>query len=398
MCRKKSIYMIDKVKRSFDRLEQYCRAEKFQGWDPYDGLTSKVFRAMPVLPNKQISRLMWIQFIKKMPLNMRRFLKIEKGCNPKGLALFISGYSELSKIQNYHQSSIYQIQKLADKVISLSSEGYSGNCWGYNFDWQARIFFQKKNTPTIVATTFVANALLDAYQITKNESYLLAAISSKDFIIKDLNRTYDIDGNFAFSYSPLDKTSVFNASLLGARLLSRIHTYTNENELLVLAKKTVAYCCNYQNEDGSWFYSTQPYDKWIDSFHTGFMLECIYEYGLFSNDDMFTDYFNKGLKYYLKTFFDNKGRSKYYNNSLYPIDIHAPSQLIITLSKSNLFESNIQLIDKVTKWTIENMQSSKGYFYFQKNKWFTNKIPYMRWSQAWMFYALAHYISNINES
>lgn len=390
--------MIDKVQSSFDRLEQYCRAEEFRGWDPYDGLTSKVFRAMPVLPNNQITRLMWIQFIKKMPVNLRGILKIDKGYNPKGLALFISGYSELSKIQDHHEQSIDQIKKLADKVILLSSKGYSGNCWGYNFDWQARIFFQKKNTPTIVATTFVANALLDAYQVTKNESYLNAAISSIDFIIKDLNRTYDIDGNFAFSYSPFDKTSVFNASLLGARLLSRIYTFTNEKELLILAKKTVAYCCNYQNQDGSWFYSTQPYDKWVDSFHTGFMLECIYEYGLFAKDDTFTDSFTKGIDYYLTTFFDDKGRSKYYNNSLYPIDIHAPSQLIITLSKSNLFEDNIQIIDKVTKWTIENMQSSRGYFYFQKRKCFSNKIPYMRWSQAWMFCALAHYIRNVNKA
>jgi hypothetical protein len=35
------------------------------------------------------------------------------------------------------------------------------------------------------------------------------------------------------------------------------------------------------------------------------------------------------------------------------------------------------------------MQDSRGHFYFQKRRLFTNRIAYMRWSQAWMLKALA---------
>jgi hypothetical protein len=387
--------MKDSVLNSFNSLEQYCKKEDFKGWDPYDGLTSKIFNALPILPNKRISRLIWIQLIKKLPFNLRGILRIEKGYNPKGLALFISGYSKISQSRN--SDAIQQINRLCEKVIELQTQGFSGSCWGYNFDWESRAFFQKKFTPTIVVTTYVSNALLDAYEATKNKDYLNLAISSKDFIIKDLKRTYNDNGNLAFSYSPFDSTSVFNASLLGAKLLSRIYTYTNEKELISLAKKAVAYCCDYQNADGSWFYSPLPFHQWIDNFHTGFNLECIYEYGLFAKDDSFEKNFNDGMSYYLKTFFDKEGRSKYYNNSLYPIDIHSPSQLIITLAKTNLFAKNRKLIDRVVNWTIENMQSPKGYFYFQKRKFYANKIPFMRWSEGWMFYGLAHYLQNTLE-
>ncbi len=38
------------------------------------------------------------------------------------------------------------------------------------------------------------------------------------------------------------------------------------------------------------------------------------------------------------------------------------------------------------------MQSPEGYFYYQKRKYLTNKISYMRWSQAWIFYGLTYYI------
>ena len=31
----------------------------------------------------------------------------------------------------------------------------------------------------------------------------------------------------------------------------------------------------------------------------------------------------------------------------------------------------------------------RGFFYYQKRRFYTVKKPYMRWSQAWMLYALA---------
>ena len=77
---------------------------------------------------------------------------------------------------------------------------------------------------------------------------------------------------------------------------------------------------------------------------------------------------------------------------MYPIDIHAPAQLVITLFRLGKFFENRVLIDSVLNWTIKNMKSDKGYFYYQKNRYFTSRIPYMRWSQAWMFYAFAIYL------
>ena len=55
----------------------------------------------------------------------------------------------------------------------MKAEGYSGACWGYNFDWQARrLFLFKKNTPTVVATAFSVEALVESYEITKDEDVL----------------------------------------------------------------------------------------------------------------------------------------------------------------------------------------------------------------------------------
>ena len=88
------------------------------------------------------------------------------------------------------------------------------------------------------------------------------------------------------------------------------------------------------------------------------------------------------------------GCPKYYHNSLYPIDIHCSAQGIVTCLKLNQYDiKSLEIAGNIAKWAIENMQDKKGYFYYQKTKWFTNKIPYIRWSQAWMYYALAFYLS-----
>jgi rhamnogalacturonyl hydrolase YesR len=377
------------IEESFLKLKEYCEKEEFKGWDPYDGLNSKVFNAVPGLNKSRFLRLAWIQLFKKSPVNFRKLLLVKKDYNAKGLGLFLNGYCNLYNIdpkEDYFQ----KIKDLADKLLTLQSESYSGACWGYNFDWQARAFFQPKYTPTVVATTFIGYALLDAYDITKEEKYLNTVISSSKFILEDLNKTYDEKGNFAFSYSPIDKTQVFNASLLGSRLLSRIYSYIKDETLIVEAKKSVQFCCNHQKEDGSWGYGTLPFHQWIDNFHTGYNLECIHEYQKYSEDNSFQKNIDLGLKYYLETFFTEKGESKYYNNSLYPIDIHAPAQLIVTLFRLGVLKDNINLCEKVAKWTIDNMQNKSGFFNYQKNKTISSNIPYIRWAQSWMFYSLSY--------
>ncbi len=384
--------MNKKIHNSFISLKEFCESEKFKGYDPYDGLNSRFFQAIPVISKLRFSRLVWIQFFKRSPFNFRKLVGIKKEVNPKALGLFLSSYCQLYKAdpkQEYLDKAKYFIEK----INSTISPGYSGACWGYNFDWEARAFFQPKGTPTVVASVFVACALLDAYDITGDKSLLQTARSTCDFILKDLNRTYDKDGNFAFSYSKMDTSVVFNASLLGSRLLARVYYHTRENVLKEEARKSVAFCCAQQQKNGAWAYGTYDFHQWIDNFHTGYNLECIHDYARYTGDISFQHCSDKGFEYYIKTFFTEEGVPRYYSSSTYPIDVHAPAQLVITLCKLNKVNHNKQLLDKVLYWTIDNMQNSQGYFYYQINKYFSSKIPYMRWSQSWMFYALSTYLN-----
>ena len=376
----------------------YCETENFKGWDPYDGLNSKLFQKTP-FKNIFLSRLAWIQLFKISPINLRKFLLVPKQYNPKGIGLFIEGYCNLYKIANGGNSNfgnkaeiLKKIIFLADLLIELQSKGYSGSCWGYNFDWQNREFYRPKNTPTVVATSFCGEALFKAYEITKNQDYLNCALSSCDFIVNDLNRSSVNKNGFIFSYSPLDKSRVYNASLLGAKLLAVGNSYSKNNEWINLSKKATQTIINQQEPDGSWIYGEHKVQKWKDSFHTGFNLECIWKVNKYLNYDSFKNSFSLGLKYYLDNFFFENKIPKYYNNKIYPIDIHSPAQLIATLSYTEQINKHKKLADRVLEWTIDNMQLSNGIFIYQKKRFFSSKTSYMRWAQAWMFRSLTEYL------
>ena len=381
---------------NFRKLKSYCESENFKGWDPYDGLNSWIIQKT-LLKKSRFFRLAWIQLFKRNPINLRGFVGIKKEYNPKGLGLFLIGYCNLYKIEN-KKEYLDKINTLAGELIKLKTTGFSGACWGYNFDWQARAFFQPKYTPTVVATTFISEALIEAYEITKNENYLKEAISTSKFVLNDLNRSYDDDGDFTFSYSPLDKTQIYNAGLLGAKLLSLVYKYTNDKDLLATAKSVASYVCKKQNRDGSWSYGTLPYHQWIDNFHTGYNLECLKVYQDISGDNAFKKNIKLGMSFYLKTFFTEEGISKYYNNQTYPVDIHAPAQLVVTLFKNRNLVDEKRLVDRVLSWTIDNMQNPKGYFIYQKRKSISSKVPYIRWAQGWMFYAFSYYLLEFKEN
>jgi rhamnogalacturonyl hydrolase YesR len=367
-------------------LEQYLEKENFKGYDPFDALNSPLLKALSL--DKKTLRILYIQMLKRLPFNLRPMLGIKKGYNPKGIGLFLWGYAKLYEI-NKKSEYLEKIELLLDLLEETKSEGYSGNCWGYNFDWQSRAFYLPRYTPTLVNTSFIGHALIDTYEYTKNRGSIKKAVPIKDFILNDLNRTEDNSG-FCFSYSPLDHTAIHNANLLGASLLIRLYKYTGDESVRDAALASLSYSMHHQRADGSWFYADTDIQSWIDSFHTGFNLQSILYFLKENLGDEFRDAFEKGVKFYVKNFFGDDGTPYYYYDRHYPIDIHSAAQAVVFFSQAGKSYQN--LTETVMGWMIENLRDKNGIFYFRKGKFIRNKIPYIRWTQAWAFHALSEYL------
>ena len=107
--------------------------------------------------------------------------------------------------------------------------------------------------------------------------------------------------------------------------------------------------------------------------------------------------YTKGIEFY-RGLFDDNGESYWRYPIKYPINIHNQSQGIITFSKAKeFFPEYSDFSSTILSYTNDNL-FSKDHYYYQKHKYFTNRISYMRWSQSWMMLALATYIEHMGNS
>jgi hypothetical protein len=385
--------MLDPVTSSLEKLATYCSRQEWSGYDPFDGLNSRVFQHIPFLRGRRIFRLLFLQLNKKCPVNLRPILGVSKERNPKGIGLFLHGILNLYEKTGDAQY-LPMIREFAAWLEDHASPGYRGKCWGYNFDWQSRAFFLPKGTPTVVNTSFIGRAFVKAYDVLHESEYLETARSGCDFILHDLNRLTE-QNSVAFSYSPLDRYFVNNATALASSLLALVYSRTRDPELAEYAKKSAHFVVSRQHGDGSWSYGEDPtgVSVGIDNFHTGFILESLKIYSDNTGDDDYRNAIEAGLKFYEKSFFLDNGAPKYFPGSSYPLDIHSAGQAVVTLLRLGNGGAETDLCRKIVGWMIEHMQSRQGYFYYQKNRFYTNTIPYMRWGQAWAFRALSEYVS-----
>jgi len=379
---------------SLKRLDSYVRTQQFEGYDPYDALNAPKIKNMR---NKWV-KLFFTQVFVYSPLDLRPFFRIKPEINPNGIGLLLRAYCTMYRAGVINKDDFNQISStLADILLETKAPGYSGFCWGFPFDWQDLVRYAPRNTPTIVISSFIGQGLLDLYDVTKEDKYLRIAESITQFILKDLHIT-QVKNGICFSYTPLDEHVVHNANCLGAAFLTRVYSVNHDVTLLDYAKKAFDFTVSYQRIDGSWAYrlnlETGEERNQID-FHQGFIIDSLCDYIKYSetNDETYMTSLEKAALFYKNNQFRSNGRAKWRLPRKYPIDIHHLAQGIITFSKMFELTKDIEYLNvanRIAQWTIENMQDEKGFFYYQKWPLFTNKIAYIRWSQAWMMLTLSN--------
>jgi hypothetical protein len=407
--------------RTYVALLSWCRERDFAGHDPFDGLNSRLFQATP-LKRSRVARLAWTQLFKRSPINLRSLALVPPERNAKGIALF--ALAALANLRRLKTSDVEmrrpltgtagvppalatpgstesetdsthaetEARSLLESLCEMQLSGFSGTAWGYNFDWQGRAFFAPRGTPTVVPTAFAARAFLEAAQVFQKAEYLRVARRACDFILRDLHRAKEADDEVCFSYSPADRTRVFNASLLAAETLGSVGSLTDEPGLCQTATRAARYVVRRQHEDGSWAYGADSYQSWADNFHTAFVLRSL---SRISNScgqakAEFEPALRRGYEYWRERFFLADGWPKYYPDRLYPADAHSAGAAITALVDLQWLDSGaIDLAEKIAQWTIQNLRSPSGFFYYQRRRCYTVRIPYLRWSEGWLAYGLA---------
>ena len=385
--------IVESAKAATLKLLHYCESRDWAGIDPYDALNSRIFEALPIL-DWRVPRLILSQALKRSVLNPRTALLVPPAQNPKAVALFLMSLLKLTD-RGLIEGELHT-QHLISILVQRRSPNNNEWCWGYSFPWQTRTLLVPKWAPNLVCTTFVANALLDAYEHSKEEKLLDMAASSARYIVRNLYWTNGKDvAGFAYPL-PSMRNNVHNGNFLAAAMLCRVAKYTGDQSLIESALKVARFSASRQRQDGSWLYGESLTQDWIDNFHTGYNLCALRQIGNYLGTTEFEQPVRLGFDFYKNHFFREDGAAKYYHDKVYPIDIHCVAQSIITLvALKDLDAGNVSLAQKVFQWAMDNMWDGEGFFYYRVLRGWTNRISYMRWSQAWMFLALATLVCDV---
>ncbi len=373
-----------------NNVYQSALASEFSGHDPFDGLNSKIFNVAPSLKSGLFG-LAWIQINKRSIFNFRRLLGVNSARNPKGVGLFILGLlNDYSRTGN--SSFLDEAVNLGDWLLSqkCSVADWSHACWGYHFDWNARAFYVPKGKPNVITTIYVSQALHALGEVTGDNTYTNTALDSAHFIVKTLYS--ELDGRQFFAYIPGEETFVHNASLWGAAWVAFVANATNNSAYKELALTVARQSVSEQSDDGSWVYGARHHHQFIDGFHTGYNLEALHVLRTALQTTEFNAPITLGLAYYKKELFEQDGTAKYYNTNRYPLDMHSVSQAVLTLLKVSGKKEDVAFAGIIIQRSIDTLyMPSKKRFVYQKHKHYTNKINYIRWTQAWVYYSFAYY-------
>ena len=368
------------------RLYGWLEENDYRGYDTFDGLSAKFVR--PFTFENQFLCTVLQQGVRRFPINLRPLLGVDKGYSSKGMGFLARGFLRLHQATGdaiWAEKAKFCLQWLMEN----RSPGYSGACWGNHFDYVSRNGFFAKGVPTVVWTSLIGHAFLDAFEHFRDDEYLQIANSICEHFLRDI-RIYPDGEGACINYTPGGDVWVHNANTLAGCFLARTYSHTKNEAYLALAEKAMQYTAQYQRSDGSWYYAEKANSHWVDNFHTAYVLDCYKHYSDSTGDYRFDGNLQTGYEFWKKTFFLRDGTPRYYDSKTLPLDIQCSSQAIDTLVfMSDQDSEALPLALKVAKWTIANMQDKSGYFYYRRySKWIVNKTPTLHWGQATMMCAL----------
>jgi hypothetical protein len=383
---------INKIERSLALVQRWVEDHNYRGYEPFDGLSSW---ARPLTCGSLLGERVLLQLVRQSPLNLRPLLGVKPKDSTKGRGYMAHGYLFLYRAtgDNQYLEKAVQCLEWLDRHKVARFQHHS---WSNHFDFVSRVGSYSKDDPIIVWTCLIGHAYLEAFETTDNSWFLNIARSACDWIL-ELPREVTPSGD-CISYFAHAQSSIHNANTLGAGFLARTAKHTSVEKYLQVARSAMKYSCSRQLADGSWWYAEEPKYHWIDTFHTGYNLDSLDYYLQASGDEEFRPHLVKGLEFFKTNFFEPNGRPKYYHTRTYPVDIQCVAQAIDTLARFCASDPECHVLaERVAHWAIQNMQDTKGFFYYREYPFRKAKTPMLHWGQGTMFKALANLLLKMTD-
>lgn len=374
-----------------NRAVHFLEGKGYESYDQFDALCSPLIGFL-TRPSDFLRRVA-IQINKNIPINVRPVLGYRPMIHTKTVSDMLSVYA-------YLYSSTSQVRwkdkarKMYDLLMARSLDFDRGVGWGLNFPYTTRFTNAASKTPNLYNTLNAGHALLDGYSLLDSADIQSTIRSIVSFMFDYLGVVEIDKSTMWFRYYPNQKIPNFNVNATAASFFLRANRSLGDpivpseiiDGLLNLLMK-------YQNHDGSWYYTPSENGKWIDGYHTGFILDALLYLQEVGYDYPLQAPLKKAIEFYVRELFTTEGIPKFYSHRLYPIEAQNCAQAIQTLSKCVIQGQfcDKHFLQKVVHQTITHLYDPSGYFYYKKDRLWTNRQFYSRWSHTPMILAMIYY-------
>ncbi|MFP8954765.1 antibiotic ABC transporter permease [Natrialbaceae archaeon A-arb3/5] len=387
---------IDQYASVLDSTLAYARRREYAGPDYGDGMSSQLLQSLPF--ENRFLNLVTQEVVKRTPVNIRPLLRVEHRRNYKGAALFTMAnlnYHDLATgdepIDTPAFDPLAEADRLAEWLVDEQVTGYSGFCGGHRHELQHLHTKGVPSDPDIVSTTYAVRALLQASERGLGDGYADLARTATSFLVEDLNyREVEEGAKINYHMNHPDDSYTLNSAALGAGMLVDLYEHFGDEDLRERATKILDHVAAHQTDVGGWPYRVPASASHLsmDSHHNGFIIESFQRYRDVVDEDRYADTLDSALAFYRDELFELDGAPNFDEENAYPRDIHASTQGMLVFTREGEFE----LVDRILRWVLANLQVEDGRFYFRKHRHHTKRVTLMRWCQGWMAYALSEYL------
>ncbi|WP_321290645.1 hypothetical protein [uncultured Sunxiuqinia sp.] len=355
--------------------------DQFRGYDPYD-----LAEASISLPHFILSKLSFVN--KVSPVNFRNLLGILPTDNAKSNGLWLWAYA-LDGIEKHSG----EISYLLDWIEKNKATDFDEFSMGFTFRMALSRYASEPGKTSLIISLFIVFPLIELYKKQKDPK-LLEKIESFENLLEYKWLKYEDETILWYSYLPERYDEVYNATAKVGKFYSLLHGISAKPKYKEKIFRILKYLSEKQNCDGSWGYSVNS--SYVDNFHSAFVLDSIFHMRKVVDNDCFERMFVTGLNDYLQNCFDNDLRPLHFHKKHKPLDIRSRileteirdcANAIILFSKLGMKGKASGVLNWTNKFLLD---PKRNYYYFYKNKLFSNKINFVRW-QAWMALAIAEY-------
>lgn len=387
---------LNRIRSSLDGFINWLEDYGETSWDhqsyyagPIGGKAKALYYKRPLLGKLAVAPMIFSEAL--LPSARQLFWKRQR--LPISDAHYAMGFAFLSQIfdeKKYYEKAVHFLNVLEQ----ARCPGYQHYCWGYPFDWVTGGGTIAKDTPLITATPYVYEALLQIYEIDKNEKWLEIAHSIAEHVMYDLKDfEYSPDANTC-AYHPYDKKGgVINATAYRAVVLTSASIQSSEKKYWEVAEKNLNFVLQTQQSDGSWNYDIGQ-RVFIDHFHTCFNLKSLAKIEqMLGGHQGCKEAIEKGVEYYLKNLFDDEGLPKPFSReprlTVYKQELYNYAECI---NLGVLLKNRFSELDKTVTIVIEDVltrwQKPDGSFRCRKLLFGWDNVPMHRWALSQLFRSL----------